>query len=805
MMKVFLWVYNRIGLQTLITSSLILFALYALTSGMGVVVKGLNANSLYTLVVLCALLVWLLARSSLAFPWAVLVTLLLGLLALPLRLGRIANPLFALLLTIKDLAAGFIRWQWRWSPGPHTPPETGPFLVALNDFQVSLAALANRIGAWASGLAHGGDTSDSVVTALIWGLVLWLLAAWAVWSTRRRNNALHGFAPAFILLAAFLTYVRAPATSLLWLLGTVLLLIVIVNYKSHEQSWDARHIDYSVEIRLDLLVVTLPLVLAIMGLAAIAPSLSIKKVMDFARSLTEKPIAQVDPIGKSIGLERGRLGEASQGPIPSLPNQHLLGAGPDLAQRVVMRISTGEFSPRPAISLESISVPRYYWRAYTFDTYTGIGWVNSQTNAVDYRANEADVASHLPYHRSVNLKVEGIENLNGILYTTGVLVSADQNYKVAWRIPFDVRADKLGPDGSLAVDANGATISANSYQVKALLPDVSQVDLRAAGVNYPDWVKSRYLGLPTSITPALRNLAKQLTGESPTPYDAAMSIETYLRQFPYSLDVPKPPVQRDVADYFIFDLKRSYCDYYSTSMVVLARLSGIPARLVIGYANGSYIPERAYYEVTEADAHSWPELYFPGIGWVEFEPTAGMPEIVRPEMNFTAPPVHREPLAEKPKARPQVFWLVLVGGLVAFVLWILFTWQRVDEYLFLRLPPARAAQRLYNRMRRGSRPLAVQVRPGQTPYEYTRSLAQPIQSLSRNRLFGRQLSPALKEVDQLVELYTRAVYSPHAPSKTDQSVGLMVWNRLRWRLWLARQLNRLGGKKKKGDIEAKSY
>ena len=58
-------------------------------------------------------------------------------------------------------------------------------------------------------------------------------------------------------------------------------------------------------------------------------------------------------------------------------------------------------------------------------------------------------------------------------------------------------------------------------------------------------------------------------------------------------------------------------------MVVLARLNGIPARLAVGYTMGQFDPQRGDYRVTELNAHSWPELYFPGHGWIPFEPTSG--------------------------------------------------------------------------------------------------------------------------------------------------------------------------------------
>ena len=113
--------------------------------------------------------------------------------------------------------------------------------------------------------------------------------------------------------------------------------------------------------------------------------------------------------------------------------------------------------------------------------------------------------------------------------------------------------------------------------------------LRQSGENYPDWVSQRFLALPAEVPDRVKALAIRLTASGITPYDRAVAIEEYLRTYPIYLDVPYPPPQRDVTDYFLFDLKKGYCDYFATAMVVLARGAGIPARLAIGYATGTYI------------------------------------------------------------------------------------------------------------------------------------------------------------------------------------------------------------------------
>ena len=218
------------------------------------------------------------------------------------------------------------------------------------------------------------------------------------------------------------------------------------------------------------------------------------------------------------------------------------------------------------------------------------------------------------------------------LYWAGTLVSADVPFKAAW-------IHKAKDNSLLDTDMLAALATVKSYQAESLLLNVSAQDLRNSPSVYPDWVRKQFLALPDSVPERVLALARDLTASEPTAYDRALAIQNYLREFPYTLDISAPPAGRDVADYFLFDLKQGYCDYYATSMVVLARAAGLPARLVVGYANGAYDLERAQYIVTENYAHSWVEIYFADIGWVEFEPTASQPVILYEEENESTAPV----------------------------------------------------------------------------------------------------------------------------------------------------------------------
>ena len=133
----------------------------------------------------------------------------------------------------------------------------------------------------------------------------------------------------------------------------------------------------------------------------------------------------------------------------------------------------------------------------------------------------------------------------------------------------------------------------------------------------------RYTALPDALPDRVTALAREIVEELPTDYDRALAIETYLRTtFPYDLDVPNTPPDRDFTDWFLFDQKRGYCTYYATAMTVLCRAVNIPARYVEGFTTPLTDTTSGQYQVTGEQAHAWCEVFFPGFGWVTFEPTA---------------------------------------------------------------------------------------------------------------------------------------------------------------------------------------
>ena len=435
-------------------------------------------------------------------------------------------------------------------------------------------------------------------------------------------------------------------------------------------------------------------------------------------------------------------------------------------------------------SLDSSEPPwRYYWRSTIYDRYTGRGWTTSQTEMAEYEAGEPIISEDMPFHRVLRQKVQVVGDPEEMLHVAGTLVTADQDFSVSWRSH---------------EDALGASIVATTYRADSLVSTVSEEQLRSAGNDYPEWVQDRYLALPDTVPDRVLSLARDLTATEPTPYDRARAIETHLRAISYTLDVPLPPRGQDVVDFFLFDLQKGYCDYYATAMVVLARAADLPARLVTGYASGSYDEASGRTIVTAADAHSWVEIYFPDFGWIEFEPTAARAAIERPE---------DAPVPEIPQGWEEITGGKRPTGPLAYVarLWWLgaalpalagITWVLTDNWRLRQLSPAAAGAALYQRLALHGRLLGAAARTGDTPHEFAESLIERVAELAQGRRWSTAVVPAIREVDWLTHLYVRTVYSPHPPDLPMQAHAIQTWRQLRWRLWLARlRRGRVGGKR----------
>ena len=215
---------------------------------------------------------------------------------------------------------------------------------------------------------------------------------------------------------------------------------------------------------------------------------------------------------------------------------------------------------------------------------------------------------------------------------------------VSWQVNDQGQAQSLVVSGQLPVYDDVESVFSQTgvtaddvYEVTGLASTATADDLRNASTTYPTWITTRYLQLPDTITDRTRVLANQLISGQPTVFDAATAVEQFVRStIAYREDIDAPPDGQDVVDFVLFDSQEGYCEYYASAMAVLLRAEGIPTRVVGGYYPAPYDADAGGNLYREKNAHLWVEVFFPGFGWIPFEPTANRDELQYGD--FTPPP-----------------------------------------------------------------------------------------------------------------------------------------------------------------------
>jgi transglutaminase-like putative cysteine protease len=761
---------------------MVLITLYVFARGLVKVVHGLEPSLLTSMVCFGALIGWILAMTPVAGWIASLFGLLAGVLAVLLRIGRIGPELFTLLRNVAET----IRPMPWWVTDPHTVDWT-PISAAFLDLKDSLVVLLTRLLDWTLALVNGEPIFDPVATAIIWSLAVWIVAVWAGWVVRRRRQPLLALIPAGVLIGTTLAFTGSRTTSLFWLLGTMLPMLAIVSHEIRQREWRNTGLQFSPILWQIIAVWSIFLSVVIVVVAALTQSVSLKGIVDFTRRLSYET-TQREQVAESLGMEFQPVSQPGQGrsqsnvSVPSISRQHLIRSGPKLSNQEVMAIRISPPIGSGVGEGGDTVEPSIYLRRNTYDRYTGRGWTTGNTETEKYEAGEQVSQINLPGHRLIKQEVVAIAEPSQAVYVVGTLVTTDQDFAIEWRS---------------VKDSFGAFFSepTNRSQVVSLIPIVSEDELRSSGSDYPDWVRTRYLSLPDTVPGRVLTLARDLTATAPTPYDRALVIESYLREIPYSLDTPNPPVGNDVTDYFLFDLQKGYCDYYATAMVVLARAAGIPARIVVGYMSSSYDADLDAYIITEDQAHSWVEIYFPGYGWVEFEPTAGLSTHIRQEFYVGIEQDELERLLEM-EGRERLWldldrvtqnnnWKLVISVSLLVIGVGIIAWFVVDRWRLLRLSAVEVASEVYKQIRRHSKKLRIKTDIGITPYELSDTVVSHVAQMTRIRFLGWALDPVQGEISYLTNSYVKASYSPHKLEDDAKGEMIKTWWKLRRRFWIA--------------------
>lgn len=772
----------------------------------------------------------------------------------------------------------------------------GRDLVTVQD---KVQNLVDRTSAWVS-IAMRQDVSDDlVVFVLSLAVVAWVLAYSSAYFVFRSRQLWWALVPNGVALLINLSYSPVNLNGyIIVFMFSALLLMIRFNLLMKEERWQRERVNYSPTLTWAFLwagsSVSVVLALAMWFVPANPPNSTLNGMWE----RINKP--WVDFQNTMSRLWSTVPGNQNVGGYASFNRQFTMGGAVNLSDAVALTVKADE---------------RLYWRARTYDQYTGAGWnsTSEDTFKIDnlspYLALDANQAlmSDDQSRRTISYTVTLVSPKDDILNAAlrPVSLGTASRLELSWRdldevydiesfytdtnprsmkeVPLELRtligvlnqaqndlrttappegADEdidarlaevpsakdlaaqrremttrgiqvtidvsPGPDYKITlrakgqvpvydditgVHAPGPIAAGQTYNAVSMVSEATDEQLRQAPygpTEYPQWVRDRYLSLPVTLDPAVRRLAQDLVREAgaTNPFDVSRVFEKYLREnFEYSTTIGQPPQGRDRVAWFLFENKRGYCEYYASAMIVMLRSLDIPSRFAAGYAPGNYDAATQQFVVRESAAHAWPEVYFPGYGWIQFEPTPSQPvasrerqeaAIASPTVQDSALPTftppgntddgNADPIQAAPEeptggagflpfglGGPGSGWLL--AGIVAAAL-------GAGVFFYMRRKPRPAAHPgfYYGRMITLARLLRLGPPSHQTPYEFSETIGREFPGTGT---FARTISRA----------YVRERFSPRPADTNERRTVQRAWDAMRGRL-----LRSLPGRRVRGLV-----
>jgi transglutaminase-like putative cysteine protease len=481
-----------------------------------------------------------------------------------------------------------------------------------------LGSVAGRLFFSTSDFLARRPVEDPLFFVVVMTITFWIISSWAGFRLVRNQHYLGAVIPSAIGILIIQSYDRV-SPGRLWFIAffalMALLLLGRLYFLQNREAWRKRRVflspDNSLELSSSMAIAagliilvswTLPASVSAWNSAIETWQKVTRPWRDFSESMENAVSALESPSG-------GKRGEFFGSELP-------LGRGFPLSDSVMFEVQAPDvpFGQRP---------PRYYWRGRSYDTFVNGQWYTTGAEREEYSPAAVN---------PLNLAVQAAP-LAHFVFNTG-----DDSFSLLYSPAQPVWVSRPGLTFSqrsetfrdiVAWHAYPSLRAGETYQVDVALLNPNLQQLREAGTDYPSWVTEKYLQLPDNFSPRIQQLAEEITVDAETPFDKASAITRYLRSnIEYAATIPNPPRNRDVLEWVVLDYKKGYCVYYASAEIVMLRSLGIPARMAVGFSEGEFEEDR--YIVRRLNAHAWPEVYFPGIGWVEFEPTGNQPTLDRP-------------------------------------------------------------------------------------------------------------------------------------------------------------------------------
>nr|BAL44384.1 transglutaminase domain protein [uncultured bacterium]BAL56582.1 transglutaminase family protein [uncultured Chloroflexota bacterium] len=636
--------------------------------------------------------------------------------------------------------------------------------------------------------AHREALGDAFLFIVLGYLLGWMLGLWCGFVLIRHNQSWAVLIPPSLLLTALYLYDPLhPASTTLWAYLTFAALLVARRYAlQNQRQWKAHGTLVHSEAMHDLTSSALRVTLFALALAwlipwALSPSSPVQKAWERLRKAWEPAQERLSEIVEPL---RGQGGQGAT------HRRLALGLESARGEAILFIAETPPEAP----------VLRYYWREQVFDHFDGNVWTVSPEEQVPISSGQ-DLPVLLP-RRGRELQISfQLFRPSSWIYTFAAPKNVDVEAQLSGFRISDASLDLLSLQASRRFDKG------ERYTLLTRVASPSSDDLREAEGALPRWVLDRYLQLPADFSPRLRALAETITRGMTTRYEKAEAITAYLRQqIAYAARIPPPPPGKDVMEWFLFEHRQGFCNYYASAEVLLLRAVGVPARLAVGYAQGES-RDGGRYLVRERHAHAWPEVYFPGWGWVEFEPTASQQILVRPPRADSPPspkgtirPAQRRPSPRLPEEAEKLpatasgkearswLWLLFGGGSAILLTLLAKRYARKGNFPLylenalmrygLEAPPwlerwARwdalsPVEKAFEEINRALRHLGLRLPPSATPAERAAHLAEILP----------EVQPAIEE---LLQAYQKVIYGKGPGHSQRAQRAAMSIRRAVWR------------------------
>jgi transglutaminase-like putative cysteine protease len=670
--------------------------------------------------------------------------------------------------------------------------------VAFAAWQTTTVALSGR---WSALLIHiviwvhramtpNGTSSDDTIFLLFLAVISFFLGYLSSWLTYRTRRPWLAAVANGVVLLINLNYSGPENIIFLifFLVGTLLLLMRFTLAESI-RSWRRLGLRFSPDLGWDFMQAGAIFTIGVLLLSWLLPTGNTSVAAQTLWETINRPwIAIQNRFDQLMNIPGGNGGIQA-----NFFGDHLTLTGTvNLPKIVVLDYTTQEAGQ--------------YLVGFTYDHFDGHTWTSSSVQPQTVPAGvDLSIASF--YTHTIR---QDVHLVNPPLATQPYLFGASE--PVAASVPMVVDANAAGNVSWAAtrpLQANmrytmwSAVSSADPQMLRAVpLPanapkfPNSPADI-SSSETYDPALLALYLQLPADLSPNVAATARRWTQGATNMYDMAVALETHLRtEFTYSTQNPQPPANEDAVDWFL-QQRRGFCTFFATTMAIMARTLGMPARVANGFTDGVYDPAHHDWVVHGTDAHTWTQIYFAGYGWINFEPSATFPTFTRPAPGQYAAgsagggPTNKIPDASGSRNKLErinqegsssirgshgathgsLTSIYIAGSSAGFLFFLFALATACWIWLFRHV---HSVQQAFGRLCRLASWAGLAARPSQTPYEYLTFL----------RAHLPQQGYALQH---LGDLYVRLRWGSARAAPTSDELREMDrhWEQLRHRLFLA--------------------